>query len=570
MSGRSLSICAALIVVIGLLVAGPGSSVTPAAQASGTGSVTGTVTVPAGYDVRAVTIFVRSVAAFDGYGNADAWVGPEGHFSVSGLSPGDYYVGFGTYWSDMQPCSSNRDRWWSGPGQANGTCNATVSGGTAVSVTDGATTDLGTTPLLTSMPIHRYAGRLLAPPAHTPAGLQVEVWLGGDGAWPMPPGGWARLASVPVQTLGSDGRFAFDLTSPMGSNQLALRVVDPASNGYAFSVARGGLTSTTPGAGGADFGAGAVGLLNLPLDADAAYGDLQVRLPIGYVSGGVTLSGAPEWGRTLTAHSDVVWSDPLVGTDFQWYRNGVALDDAVGSTYVLDGSDDGWEAQFSVRATPTGPWAYVGSPIESSVITIENTTPLNVALPVIDDSAVFGQPLGAGSGSWRPTSPEYTFAYQWFRGTAAIKGADASTYTPGVADLGQRLSVEVTAARPPDCPLCSTWFTGPGTAHSLSTLAVSAAAMPLSWIKTWPVEVGKLRVGKRVRVTRPVFSAPGAAQHLVVRYRWYAAGKPIKGATRPALKVRKSMRQQRIKVVATVAAPGYVDRVRTLSFGRVR
>jgi len=550
-------------------VLGMVGAVVPGAQAISTGAITGSVTVPEGYDVRAVSLFVRSVSGFQGYGNADAWVDANGAFTVSGLTPGDYYVGFATYWSDMQPCSNNRDRWWSGPGQANGTCNGTVSGGVPVTVTSGGTTDLGSTPLLTTMPVRHYSGRLLVPAGHTAAGLHAEVWLSGDEAWPEPPGGWNRLTSVPVQTIGADGRFAFDLISPMGSNQLALRFTDPAANGYAFSFARGGLTATTPGAGGTDFGTGAIGLLALPSADDVAYGDLQVAFPLSYVSGSVTLTGAAEWGRTLTAHSDVVWSNPSVTTTFQWYRDGAAVDGAVGPSYVLNGDEDGWGAQISAQAIPVGPWAYNGSPVESPVVTIENTTPLNVGRPVVSGSPVFGKTLVAGTGDWRPTSPTYTYAYQWYRGATAITGATSATYRTGIGDIGQSLSVEVQASRPPDCPICPAWFTGPGVARSVAARVVPAT-MPATWIRAWSHRVGKARVRATVRVTKPLFSALGAAQHPAVRYQWYAAGKRLPGATHPALKITKSLRHKAIRVVVTVTKVGYAPRSRSLVFGKVR
>lgn len=565
--GRSGLVLARALTLL-LVLVGPLLVVT-SARASGTGTITGSVTVPAGYDVGAVSLFVRPVSGFMGYGDMDAWVDPDGTFSVSALAPGDYYAGFATYWSDMQPCSFNRDRWWSGPGEANGTCDGSVSGAVPVTVTDGGSIDLGSVPLLTTMPVHHYSGRLVAPPGHSAAGLKAEVWLSLDGAFPHLPGGWKRLTSVPALTVGDDGAFSFDLIAPLGGNQLAIRVVDPETTGYAFSFGRGGLSADSTGQGGADFGAGAVGLLNLPWGAGVDYGSLQVKFPLGYVSGEVTLSGAPEWGRTLTAHSDVVWADPTVGTTYQWYRNGLVLDGAVGPSYVLNGLDDGWGSSISARAVPEGAWAYDGAPIESPALTIENTTPLNVSRPVVAGAAVFGRTLSASTGAWRPTYPTYTYSYQWYRGATPIPGAARSTYSLRLTDLGQRLSVEVRAARPPDCSFCSQWFTGPGSARSVPTRAVVPARMPGTWVKKWPRGLGEPRVRHRVRVTRPVLSTDGRRQHLTVRYQWYAAGKRLAGADRRSLRITEALRHRTITVRVSITKRGYLPRQRVVRLGRV-
>ena len=110
-------------VLLSALVAALAVVVAPTAQATGTGSITGSVTVPAGYDVRAVRVAASPTgSAASPLGSAGAWVQPDGTFTITGLPAGTYNVSFGTYWSDMNPCSANRDRWWTSPGVAAGTC----------------------------------------------------------------------------------------------------------------------------------------------------------------------------------------------------------------------------------------------------------------------------------------------------------------------------------------------------------------------------------------------------------------------------------------------------------------
>ncbi|UUW88848.1 hypothetical protein [Pimelobacter simplex] len=566
---RARALSSALVAALLLLfapLASAAAPTAPATQAAGTGTISGTVTVPHGYDVRAVRILATPAGTPTGVvGAPGTWVRPDGTFDLTGLAPGQYNVAFGTYWSDMNPCSSSRDRWWTAPGQATGICtNDVLTGAGVVTVTDAGVTDLGTTPVLTAFTPHRFGGRVVAAPGRTTAGLRAEVWHEGDGIWNIP-GGWYRLTGVPAQVLDATGTFGFDLVDPLGSNRLAIRFVDAAGQGYAFSFGTGGLTVATPGASGADFGTGSTGLLAVPWarTGDIDTGALPLKLPVGYASGGVTLSGAHEWGRTLTAHSTVVWSDPAVGTDFQWYRNGVAIDGAVGPSYLLDGLDDGWEAGISARAVPAGPWASTGPPADSAVAVIENTTPYNAAPPSVSGRAEYGARLTAGPGTWRPSAGELTYRYQWFRGTTAIPGATTAAYTPGLSDLGRRLSVAVTAEHDP-------WFAGPATARSALTPAVAPAPMPASWVRRWPARSGSPRVGRTVRVGRPVLSAAGLAQRPTTTFQWYAGQRALPRATTPRLRITRALRGKVVTVVVTVRKPGYEPRSRTVRLGRAR
>ncbi len=97
--------------------------------------------------------------------------------------------------------------------------------------------------------------------------------------------------------------------------------------------------------------------------------------------------------------------------------------------------------------------------------------------------------------------------------------------------------------------------------------------MPSSWIAKWPAKKGpvkKAKVGKKLKVTAPVLSTPGRSQRLVVTYQWYAAGKPVKGATKPSFKVKKAFKRKPITVTTTVSKPDYTPLAKTLAFGKAR
>ncbi|MCR1782067.1 hypothetical protein KVF89_05930 [Nocardioides carbamazepini] len=565
-----------LLALLLTAVAVPALSVPMAvpARAVVAGTITGAVTVPAGYDVRAVQVFATTTAAPTGISPGNGtWVQPDGTFEITGLAAGTYHLAFGTYWSDMNPCSYGRDRWWTSPGVATGTCNAgTLSGAGTVTITDGVATALGTTPLLTEFPAHHYSGRAVAAPGRSVAGVQVELWGASDGAWNIP-GDWYRLDSVPTRTLTTSGSFGFDLPTLPNGLRLALRFVAPGGSDYVFSFADSGLTGATTGAGGVPFGSGAVGLTVLPLaaNADTDLGTRTLKTATTHVSGGVTITGAPEWGRTLSAHSDVVWGDAGVGTVLQWLRNGVVIDGLTGPELVLDGLDDGWEVELSVRAVPDGFHAWTGAPVESAPVVVVNTTPFGAVAPVVTGTPSVGRALTASPGLWRPTVATYSYGYQWLRDGAPIPGATAATYPLGAGDVGRRFAVEVTASRPADAGASNPWFTGPGTARSAATDAVTPAALPPGTVRAWPARKPprrKAEVATRVRVSRPALSPDAAALGVRVDYQWYAGKRVVRGATGRALKVRKTFRGSVVAVRVTVSAPGHLPQTRTIRFGR--
>lgn len=66
--------------------------------------------------------------------------------------------------------------------------------------------------------------------------------------------------------------------------------------------------------------------------------------------------------------------------------------------------------------------------------------------PTIDGTAKKGRRLTARAGAWSPKPS--VLKYRWYRGSKAITGATAKTYVLKGKDVGKRISVRVTAARP--------------------------------------------------------------------------------------------------------------------------
>ncbi len=122
-------------------------------------------------------------------------------------------------------------------------------------------------------------------------------------------------------------------------------------------------------------------------------------------------------------------------------------------------------------------------PVHRLTVTLDDVPALTaLADPEVSGRVEVGRTLRASSGTWNTDG--LTFGYQWLRNGAEISGATRTSYRPGRADVGSRLSVRVTATKAgvPD-----------GTATSDRTARVRKASASV-----------RLKAPSRVRAARPV------------------------------------------------------------------
>ncbi len=155
------------------------------------------------------------------------------------------------------------------------------------------------------------------------------------------------------------------------------------------------------------------------------------------------LSGTPQVTQTLTA-SVGKWSPGSFTLAYQWYRSGAPIPGAIASTYTLRPEDAGAAVTVTVSGTRPGytTVARVATPTAAIAKAKLSATPV----PKITGKLAVGQSLTAVPGTWSPGPVPLT--YQWYRGTTAIPGAKAATYAVQAADLGAKVKVVVTAAKP--------------------------------------------------------------------------------------------------------------------------
>jgi hypothetical protein len=153
--------------------------------------------------------------------------------------------------------------------------------------------------------------------------------------------------------------------------------------------------------------------------------------------------GVPTVGTVATC-SNGTWSNSPTGYIYQWRRNGTNIAGATAATYTIVSADIDTALTCAVLASnANGPAA---APAISNTLIPVGTAPVNTVAPVIsvnNDGWYAGNLASCTSGTWSNTPTAY--GYQWYRGSTAISGATAATYTIQVADIAADLKCNVVA-----------------------------------------------------------------------------------------------------------------------------
>jgi uncharacterized protein YjbI with pentapeptide repeats len=243
-----------------------------------------------------------------------------------------------------------------------------------------------------------------------------------------------------------------------------------------------------------------------------------------------TVSGTFKVGQTLTAATGT-W-DTGVALGFQWLRDGVSIEGATNSTYLLSAADSGRQLAVSVIGEKTG---YVIDTKVSVAQTVEAGVLSNAPTPTTSGKFKVGQALTAIAGGW---DVGVALSYQWLRGGTIISGATAATYTTTPSDLDKQISVRVTG---------TLGGYAPATTSSVSTKVTTGLMVSV------PPKISG--VGKSGSTLKVMSSAWIKGAKLT--YQWLANGAAIKGATASSFKLTTAQKGKKVSVKVTQVAAGY-------------
>ncbi|MDN4172542.1 DUF3152 domain-containing protein [Nocardioides sp. SOB77] len=167
--------------------------------------------------------------------------------------------------------------------------------------------------------------------------------------------------------------------------------------------------------------------------------------------------------------------------------------------------------------------------------------PVPTQRPAVKGDPVFGERLVAGAGLWDGGTSGLTLTYQWLRDGTAVAGATGRTHELGLDDLDHRMSVAVTATD----------------AAGESATSVSEAT---SRVERAVFDVrGRMRLVGAARYGRTLEMGAPQLRPRPTRWRleWRVGGEPVAGELRPAYRPRPGDVGRRVRLVATVKAPGH-------------
>lgn len=230
-------------------------------------------------------------------------------------------------------------------------------------------------------------------------------------------------------------------------------------------------------------------------------------------TGGVSITGTPSQGQTLTAVSTLADADGLGALSYHWKADGAAIAGATGPTFVLSQAQVG--KVITVQAAYTDGHGAAESVLSGATAAVGNINDAPTGAVTISGVAQQGQTLTAGD-TLADADGLGTLSYQWKAGGVIIAGATASTYVLTEAEVGE--TVTVTAS----------YVDGYGAAESVTSTA-SGAVINVNDAATGAVTIsGSAKDGQTLTAANTLADADGLG---AIAYQWQANGKNIAGAT---------------------------------------
>jgi hypothetical protein len=184
-----------------------------------------------------------------------------------------------------------------------------------------------------------------------------------------------------------------------------------------------------------------------------------------------SISGNPIVGATLTYTPGTPsgGTPPYAPATYQWKANGVNIGGATGTTYVVGAGYAGQSITVTITvqdsATPAASASATTAPL--AILNAVTVT----AGSISSGTPTVGVPLTYTPGTASGGTGSYNYTYQWKANGTAIGGATTTTFSPTNAEVGQTLTVTITATD-------QTYPTLTANATTTATPAVAPAGIP--------------------------------------------------------------------------------------------
>ena len=252
---------------------------------------------------------------------------------------------------------------------------------------------------------------------------------------------------------------------------------------------------------------------------------------------GVSLSGAPTQGQTLTAINTLADLDGLGTMSYQWKADGVAISGATASTLVLGQAQVG--KIITVMTSYTDGQGHAESVLSNTSSTILNVNDAPTGNVGFSGTVKQGQTLTAAN-TLADLDGLGTVSYQWKADGVAIGGTSGSTLVLGQAQVGKAITVT------------ASYTDALGAAESKISATSATAVVNVNDASTGSVTLnGALLQGQTLTATNTLADIDGLG---AISYQWKAAGVAITGATASTL----VLGQEQVGKFITVTA-SYVD-----------
>ena len=251
-----------------------------------------------------------------------------------------------------------------------------------------------------------------------------------------------------------------------------------------------------------------------PADASSGFVATSVVMAIGPPAdtAAPVISGTPSAGQTLSC-STGTWTNSPTGYAYQWNRDGSAIPGATGSSYTVQGADQGHTLTCTVIASNSA-GAGTGATSAGVAVAAAAGVPVDTAPPTISGTPGPGDRLTCSTGVWSNAPTAY--AYTWKRGGAAIPGATGSTYAVQIPDEATTLTCTVIASN-------AAGAGAPATSAGV-VVAVNQASLkcPKPTGRLSAASLGKLRLGLSKQAARKRLKVFGVTHNAFDNFCLYA------------------------------------------------